>query len=83
MENMLRNLGYVSKKKDAAESPLRVALLNSKDYDFKETIEIKNDIQLTESDVNFFNNKNNIEKCISHGFIFSKNELYTIRKINL
>ena len=29
-------------------------LLNSKDYDFKEIIEIKNDIQLTESDKNLF-----------------------------
>ena len=61
-------------KKTIFSKPKPNILLNSKDYDFKETIEIKNDIQLTESDVNFFNNKNNIEKCISHGFIFSKNE---------
>lgn len=32
MENMLRNMGYVADKKDKTESPLRVALLNSKDY---------------------------------------------------
>ena len=32
MENMLRNMGYVADKEDKTESPLRVALLNSKDY---------------------------------------------------
>ena len=32
MEDMLRNMGYVADKDDATESPLRVALLNSKDY---------------------------------------------------
>lgn len=32
MEKMLRNMGYVCNKKDESESPLRVALLNSKDY---------------------------------------------------
>ncbi|MGN1338313.1 MAG: DNA cytosine methyltransferase [Candidatus Coprovivens sp.] len=32
MEDMLRNMGYVADKKDKTESPLRVALLNSKDY---------------------------------------------------
>lgn len=32
MENMLREIGYVSDKKDKTESPLRIALLNSKDY---------------------------------------------------
>lgn len=32
MDDMLRNMGYVVDKKDKNESPLRVALLNSKDY---------------------------------------------------
>lgn len=32
MENMLREMGYVANKDDETESPLRVALLNSKDY---------------------------------------------------
>lgn len=32
MEDMLRNMGYVADKNDTTESPLRVALLNSKDY---------------------------------------------------
>lgn len=32
MENMLREMGYVADKNDKNESPLRVALLNSKDY---------------------------------------------------
>jgi len=32
MDNMLRKMGYVKNKKDKNESPLRVALLNSKDY---------------------------------------------------
>ena len=32
MEDMLRNMGYVLNKDDENESPLRVALLNSKDY---------------------------------------------------
>lgn len=32
MDDMLRNMGYVKNKKDKNESPLRVALLNSKDY---------------------------------------------------
>lgn len=32
MENMLREMGYVADKNDKEESPLRVALLNSKDY---------------------------------------------------
>lgn len=32
MENMLREMGYVSDQNDKEESPLRVALLNSKDY---------------------------------------------------
>ncbi|MEG1506824.1 MAG: DNA (cytosine-5-)-methyltransferase [Bacilli bacterium] len=32
MEEMLREMGYVSNKKDMSESPLRIALLNSKDY---------------------------------------------------
>lgn len=32
MEEMLRDMGYVLDKKDTSESPLRVSLLNSKDY---------------------------------------------------
>lgn len=32
MDDMLRKMGYVKNKKDKSESPLRVALLNSKDY---------------------------------------------------
>lgn len=32
MDDMLRKMGYVKNKKDKNESPLRVALLNSKDY---------------------------------------------------
>lgn len=32
MEDMLREMGYVADKDDKKESPLRVALLNSKDY---------------------------------------------------
>lgn len=32
MEDMLRNIGYVANIKDKTESPLKVALLNSKDY---------------------------------------------------
>ncbi len=32
MEDMLREMGYVADKEDKTESPLRVALLNSKDY---------------------------------------------------
>lgn len=32
MEDMLREMGYVADKKNTNESPLRVALLNSKDY---------------------------------------------------
>ena len=32
MEDMLRNMGYVCDKLDLTESPLRVSLLNSKDY---------------------------------------------------
>lgn len=32
MEDMLREMGYVADKNDKEESPLRVALLNSKDY---------------------------------------------------
>lgn len=32
MDNMLREMGYVFNKNDLNESPLRVALLNSKDY---------------------------------------------------
>lgn len=32
MEDMLREMGYVADKNDKNESPLRVALLNSKDY---------------------------------------------------
>lgn len=32
MENMLRDMGYVFDKNDSTESPLRVSLLNSKDY---------------------------------------------------
>lgn len=32
MEEMLRDMGYVADKNDKSESPLRVALLNSKDY---------------------------------------------------
>lgn len=32
MEEMLREMGYVKDKNDESESPLRVALLNSKDY---------------------------------------------------
>lgn len=32
MENMLREMGYVADKNDKSESPLRVTLLNSKDY---------------------------------------------------
>ena len=61
-------------KKTIFSKPKPNVLLNSKDYDFKEIIEIKNDIQLTESDKNFFNNQNNIEKCLLHGFKYSKNE---------
>lgn len=32
MEEMLREMGYVADKNDMSESPLRIALLNSKDY---------------------------------------------------
>ena len=49
-------------------------LLNSKEYDFKETIEIKNEIALTSSDKNFFSNLNNIEKTILHGYEYNINE---------
>ena len=41
-------------KKTIFSEPKPNVLLNAKDYDFKEIIEIKNDIQLTESDKNLF-----------------------------